>query len=179
MALVEIASEGVTVRGNPKAPVTIVEVAEIMERIPARFEGKVKLVCMDFPISIPLELRLFESEVLEQVKEIEKIEMQRYVERLRQERDKIISSLKSEREALIQEEDDLRKEYERDQEEIERMEKRIKELRHELQVDLGDYESTISEFVGEIKGTTGTKKAGYGKVATLKEELVESTGGLV
>ena len=50
MALVEIASEGVTVRGNPKAPVTIVEVAEIMERIPARFEGKVKLVCMDFPI---------------------------------------------------------------------------------------------------------------------------------
>nr|VFK33448.1 MAG: hypothetical protein BECKMB1821G_GA0114241_11582 [Candidatus Kentron sp. MB]VFK35953.1 MAG: hypothetical protein BECKMB1821I_GA0114274_11684 [Candidatus Kentron sp. MB]VFK77553.1 MAG: hypothetical protein BECKMB1821H_GA0114242_11622 [Candidatus Kentron sp. MB] len=46
----EVASEGFPVRGNPKAPVTIVEVAEIMERIPARFEGKVKLVCMDFPI---------------------------------------------------------------------------------------------------------------------------------
>ena len=59
--VVEIASEGFPVRDNPKAPVTIVEianyqcgyckkVAEIMERIPTRFEGKVKLVCMDFPI---------------------------------------------------------------------------------------------------------------------------------
>nr|VFJ94611.1 MAG: protein of unknown function (DUF4407) [Candidatus Kentron sp. H]VFJ95159.1 MAG: protein of unknown function (DUF4407) [Candidatus Kentron sp. H]VFK01731.1 MAG: protein of unknown function (DUF4407) [Candidatus Kentron sp. H] len=133
-------------------------------------------VIIGYSISIPLELRLFESEVLEQVKEIEKIEMQRYVERLRQERDKVISSLKSERVALKQEEDELREEYGRGREEIARMEERIKGLRRELQADLEEHASKITAFQAEITGTGGTGLPGYGKVAGLKEDLMKKTG---
>lgn len=59
--VMEIATEGFPVKGDPKAPVTIVEfadykcgyckkAAESIKRVLARFEGKVKLVYMDRPI---------------------------------------------------------------------------------------------------------------------------------
>nr|VFK11635.1 MAG: Thioredoxin [Candidatus Kentron sp. LPFa]VFK28220.1 MAG: Thioredoxin [Candidatus Kentron sp. LPFa] len=59
--VMEIATEGFPVKGDPKAPVTIVEFADYkcgyckkaskaIERVMVRFEGKVKVVYMDRPI---------------------------------------------------------------------------------------------------------------------------------
>lgn len=172
------------ITSSMKKPGNAIDEAFLSERIGALFSEFMLAipriliaVIIGFSISIPLELRLFESEVLGQVKEIEKIEKQRYVERLRQKREKIISSLKSERKELKQEEETLQKEYDRDQKEIERMEKGIKELRQALRKDLEEHESRIKKLEGEIAGTSGTKIAGRGPMAELKEKLVKDTRG--
>lgn len=124
-------------------------------------------IVISFSISIPLELRLFSVEVQEQIKEIQKKEVQKNIEQARADRDKDIEQLGEEKERLRREQDDLQKQLDK----IPKLQEQKQSHNSDLRQHKADYEGTIKSLEQEYKGDGGTGKAGWGPIAERKAKL--------